>query len=542
MFTDRRLSRRAFLGGLGLAGVSLTAAAFYKFRLPSSRAIPGSILGASAALGHRLRDNPPPPPSSTEDRETVIVGGGIAGLSAAWWLERNGHKNFRLLELEQEAGGNSRSGRNEVSAYPWAAHYVPLPTKESTYVRELFEELGVITGYQKGLPVYNEYYLCADPHERLFIQGQWQDGLVPQIGITEKDKAQYKEFFRKMNEYKLAKGRDGRAAFAIPVDASSSDPLFRRLDTISMDAFLKENGWDSRPLHWYVNYCCRDDYGRNASHISAWAGVHYFASRSGAAANADSSTVLTWPEGNGWIVNKLREKIGDKIQSNSLVFSITEKKGLTEVDSFDPTTNKSSRIQAKNVIFAAPRFVAARVIPDLKEQPYLKELEYAPWMVANVTLKALPTGRGAPLSWDNVSYYGNSLGYVVATHQNLALHPYRTVVTFFLPLDEEIPATSRRSALERTHAAWANLVAENLEKMHPGIRGNISNIDVMVWGHGMISPSPGFLWGKGREQMKKKLGAIRFAHSDMSGVSIFEEAQFHGVEAAKDVLRGAKKA
>ena len=32
-------------------------------------------------------------------------------------------------------------------------------------------------------------------------------------------------------------------------------------------------------------------------------------------------------------------------------------------------------------------------------------------------------------------------------------------------------------------------------------------------------------------------GAIRFAHSDMSGISLFEEAQYHGVRAAEEVMR-----
>jgi len=185
--------------------------------------------------------------------------------------------------------------------------------------------------------------------------------------------------------------------------------------------------------------------------------------------------------------------------------------------------------------------VGVRVLKPLSQSPpaYLKDLRYAPWMVANVSLRSMPAGRGAPLSWDNVSYYGNSLGYVVATHQNLALHPYRTVLTFFLPLDETDPAASRQLALQKTHRDWAELVAGNLEKMHPGIRSEISNIDVMVWGHGMVSPAPGFLWGSARLEMAKKIGRVRFAHSDMSGISIFEEAQYRGVEAAKDVLREA---
>src|SRR5690606_8202905 len=113
-----------------------------------------------AGVGHLLRDGKLPAPSAEEERETVIVGGGIAGLSAAWWLGRAGYRDFTLLELEPETGGNSRGGRNPVSAYPWGAHYVPLPGPGARYVRELFEELGVIRGYAAdGLPEFNEFYL-----------------------------------------------------------------------------------------------------------------------------------------------------------------------------------------------------------------------------------------------------------------------------------------------------------------------------------------------------------------------------------------------
>ena len=43
-----------------------------------------------------------------------------------------------------------------------------------------------------------------------------------------------------------------------------------------------------------VEYSCRDDYGVSHSKVSAWAGLHYFASRAGKAYNADSPNhVLT---------------------------------------------------------------------------------------------------------------------------------------------------------------------------------------------------------------------------------------------------------
>jgi hypothetical protein len=36
--------------------------------------------------------------------------------------------------------------------------------------------------------------------------------------------------------------------------------------------------------------------------------------------------------------------------------------------------------------------------------------------------------------------------------------------------------------------------------------------------------------------MQTSLGNVHFAHTDMSGISIFEEAQYRGVLAAKKVL------
>ena len=36
-------------------------------------------------------------------------------------------RDFVLLEMNHQAGGNARWGENEITAYPWAAHYVPVP-------------------------------------------------------------------------------------------------------------------------------------------------------------------------------------------------------------------------------------------------------------------------------------------------------------------------------------------------------------------------------------------------------------------------------
>ncbi|HYP13310.1 MAG TPA: FAD/NAD(P)-binding protein, partial [Bryobacteraceae bacterium] len=127
-------TRRQFVG-FGLVGLSRKA----------DRPITGGFVNDSYKLGHQIRDRSL---ASTPRQQVmipvVIVGGGIAGLSAAWRFEKRGFQDYLLLEMEPQAGGNSRSGENEVTRYPWAAHYLPVPGSRSTLVRELMQDLGVL--------------------------------------------------------------------------------------------------------------------------------------------------------------------------------------------------------------------------------------------------------------------------------------------------------------------------------------------------------------------------------------------------------------
>jgi len=523
-------TRRDFLATTGAGAATLLAGCHR-----ASAAYPGSIVGASSAIGHRLRDGTFPAPAETIDTQVVIVGGGISGLAAARRLDQHGMRNFLLLELEHEAGGNAASGRNAISAYPWGAHYVPLPNEEATEVLALFEELGLTRGRGvNGAPIFDEESLCSDPMERLFDAGRWQEGLLPQIGITDADRRQYEAFFARMVQFRDRRGNDGQPAFAIPLDLSSRDPELLALDRITMAEWLRTEHFDSGPLLWHVDYCCRDDYGAGIAHVSAWAGVHYFASRRGRAANADPDAVVTWPEGNGRLAHQLAAPLGERLHSGRVVFNVEQNGGEVFVDAFDVARERSIRHRARGVVCAAPRFVAQRIVRGL---PPANGLEYSPWMVANITVDALPGSNGAALAWDNVARASASLGYVVATHQDITLVPQQSVLTHYWPLDTTDPRAARQQAIARTHREWCDLIVADLAQIHPGIEDHIRNIDVWLWGHGMIRPVPGFIWGEARARMLQPHGAVVFAHSDMSGISIFEEAFTRGTHAADALLQ-----
>jgi 2-polyprenyl-6-methoxyphenol hydroxylase-like FAD-dependent oxidoreductase len=538
MKASHKTSRRAFIAASAVAAGAVSAAPFFLRRQKAP--VPGAIVGANAALGHALRDGKLPPVSETAEAGIVIVGGGIGGLAAACQLQRKGCPDFTLLELDARVGGNAVSGRNEVSAYPWGAHYVPIAGSEMPEVTALFEELGIIQGRDAGgLPVYNEEYLCADPMERLYMRGRWQEGFVPQTGLSDAERRQIDAFFEEMKRLQAARGRDGRRAFTIPLDGSSGDEEFRRLDKITMADYLREKGWWAcAPLRWYVNYCCRDDYGAGIDEVSAWAGAHYFAARDSRAANAPGYAVVTWPEGNGWLARRLQEPVAAHIRSSCAVWNVETSGDAVLVDYFDVARGRSIRLRARGVVWAAPRFVAQRAIASLRSAPpSASPAAYSPWMVANVTLDAVPAGAGMQLCWDNVMYDSGSLGYVVATHQDVQPVPRRTVLTYYQPLDDEAPLAARQKALNRSHADWCTLILADLSGPHPDIADHVKQIDVWLWGHAMVRPVPGVIWGPARAAMLEPLGNIVFDNSDLSGISIFEEAYTRGVRAANHLLQ-----
>ena len=499
----------------------------------------------SSALGHRLREGDFPAPGETRRTDVLIVGGGISGLSAAWQLSRTGLDDFIVLDLEAEAGGNSRAGQSPVSAYPWGAHYLPLPSSEAGYVGELLRELGVEQGRSAaGKPIYDERYLCATPQERVYRNGLWHNGLVPQLGLAPGEQAQLQAFQARMEALKVLRGNDGRRVFAIPMELSSHDPAWRALDAIPFDQWLNEHGFTAPSVHWLANYACRDDYGMAHQQTSAWAGLHYFACRNGEAANAASDTVLTAPEGNAWLARGLASRAADRVVTGALAWRIEERRADVAVDVL--VGAKSVRYQARQLIWAAPAFVLPRVwgaLPAALREAALAG-DYSPWLTANLHLSALPEEQhGAPLAWDNVLYDSQSLGYIVATHQAMRRHQAGTVLTWYRALHDMSPAEGRRRLINTSREQWAGEILGELERVHPDIRRLTRRLDVFRNGHAMRRPTPGSLWGEMRRRLSSfSSQRIKLAHADLSGFSLFEEAQYRGVLAADQVRQALHRA
>jgi protoporphyrinogen oxidase len=529
------MDRRTFL--LGMAASPLL---MHCQRSPG-HTYSGDLLGPDHVAGHALVKGDFPVFTQTRRSKVVIVGGGISGLSAAWHLQAQGMHDYTLLELEATVGGNARSGRNSISPYPWGAHYLPVPNHENLLLKQLLAETGVIvSGYDDERPQYHERYLCYAPQERLYIHGQWQEGLRPSHGLTRQEHADINAFEQQMQHFRQARGKDGRPAFAIPLNSSSTDAEFLALDKISMSDYLHAQGWHSKPLHWYVNYACRDDYGVPAGQISAWAGIHYFASRRGQAANAEVDQVLTWPQGNGWLAGQLASKQQAHIHTRQLVHAITlEKHGVT-LDVLDLHTQQTTRWLAEQVIYASPAHTLPYVLRNATDLAQAaRSVQHAPWLVANISLNnANILNANLPAAWDNVLYDSPGLGYVVANHQSLQQQQSQTVITYYHAVTRTDSSSARKQLYTQPWQALSTQITQDLQQAHPHIAQAITRMDIWRWGHAMTSPRPGFLSNKQRLQLNQqtRYPRLSIAHTDAAGISIFEEAFDQGVQAATRCL------
>ncbi|WP_326534687.1 FAD-dependent oxidoreductase [Pseudorhodoferax sp.] len=513
------------LTGLGaLPGCSVEA--------PPATLPPGAWVGTAHERGHRLRTPTAAAPTGTPRKAAVLVlGAGIAGLAAARGFLRAGVDDVQVLELEDSPGGNSRGHRMGGLACPLGAHYLPLPGAAAHEVSEWLHELGLLRQHL-GRTVADERHLCHSPQERLFFEGSWHEGLLPPAEPQSATMAQYRRFAARVA---------AAPRFTIPMHRSAWTAEHATLDGQTFATWLDGHGLDDPRLRWYLDYCCRDDYGAGINTVSAWAGLHYFASRHGFHApgseGGERDAVFTWPEGNAWLVQHLTAALEGRIHGKRVVTQVSEQRHGVQVQVLHGDTAESWT--AGTVVLALPLWISRRVLqaPPPALLQATQGLVQAPWLVANLQLdRPLLPRPGLPAAWDSVAYGSRWLGYVDAMHQSLHAQPGATVLTAYTPL----PVAERPTLLDLPRDEWARRVLAEYTPLHPDLPQRVQRLDLMRYGHAMAVPVPGLAHtAAARRALRGGHGRVRFAHADLAGYSVFEEAFVAGSDAARAPCRCA---
>ncbi|MFY7905000.1 MAG: hypothetical protein ACOVO0_02595, partial [Burkholderiaceae bacterium] len=116
----------------------------------------------------------------------------------------------------------------------------------------------------------------------------------PVADVGEPTLAQYRRFAQLVRQAQV------RSLYTVPVQKWPLPLDQQMLDAHVFSSWLAQHGLNDAYLRWYLDYCCRDEYGAGTDTVSAWAGIHYFASRHGFhapgddSADAEAEPVLTW--------------------------------------------------------------------------------------------------------------------------------------------------------------------------------------------------------------------------------------------------------
>ncbi len=458
----------------------------------------------------------------------AIIGGGPAGLAAGYALAKRGI-DAELFELEDREGGTSGQGESAVTRFPLGAHYLPLPMAHDEPLIALLREMGAIAGVDEhGDPIGAEELLVAEPEERLFYRGWWYDGVYPQAGASPRDLDELARFKALVDRYASMRDGRGRRAFATPIAMGSDDPEIVALERTPALDWLAEHDLRGARLRFWLEYATRDDYGLSLADSSAWALLFYHAART-PRAGVEARPFLTWPEGNGALASHLARRCA-RISRGHVVVRVVQASDRVQVDALDVMHERPVRIVAERAIVATPRFVAERIVPGLPRAGF----SYGAWLVANLSLRGRPASRGVPDAWDNVLYDSPSVGYVSATHQRGRSYG-PTHWTYYLPFTDSDPRISRERMLSATFDDVREAIVRDLGRAHPDLAMHLTRVDATRWAHAMIRPNIGAVFGEERRRAREPMGAIHFAHSDLSGVALFEEAFSHGVRAAGEV-------
>ena len=268
--------------------------------------------------------------------------------------------------------------------------------------------------------------------------------------------------------------------------------------------WLDREGFSDPHLRWYLDYCCRDDYGAGIAQVSAWAGIHYFASRHGFHApgddGAERDAVLTWPEGNGWLTRRLADAARRSPEDGPCRrrASPTPRAGV-EVDAFDVATRSRVRWQAERCIVALPVFIAARVVenpPELLRQAaaHLALRALAGRQRASARAAGRPARRGAELGQRDLRHARARLCRCAPPG---ARPDTRRDGAQLVP-----PARARAPMTDRTAVASCSIVhgRPGATTCWPSCRcriptspGSPTRIEITRYGHAMAIPSPGML-------------------------------------------------
>jgi hypothetical protein len=298
-------------------------------------------------------------PQACDDVRVVVIGGGVAGLTAAHFLS-----NYKPVVLEQDRvfGGNSKGEDLEGSRYSIGAAYLASPTAD-TETGKLLTELGL----------WNAGRRESSDETTVFKKGNFAPGFWK--GVTDSHgAAQFERVFQDL------------VAMREKFDASEGgEDWGLELDRITFEKWLENKYGHLHPhLREYFQLYAWSSFSASIDEVSAYQMLGFLAYETG--------ELIAFPGGNSAIVDRLYQKLVSKngqesLRSGAIVVDVRKVEERIRVTYLD-SSYQLKTLRAEACIFAAPKFVARKVLRDLtpEQESAMAQLKYRGYVVANVIL------------------------------------------------------------------------------------------------------------------------------------------------------------
>lgn len=467
-------------------------------------------------------------PAVGEKHDVVIIGGGLAGLTSAYRL-----RDLKPLVLEQDKffGGNAKGEKFGNSTYPMGSAYISKPEVDSD-LGKLITELGLMTkGFVEGGDDSTVFYKGS------FAHGFWN-------GVTD---PAAKADFERVHADLVKIYEEG----ALTVPPSKEAPEGRDADDIPFEKWMSQRWGKVHPhVTEYFQLYAWSSFLASIDEISTSQMLSFVA--------AETGEIMHFPGGNAAISQALFEKLteGDgaaRMRNGCIVADIRCAADGVQV-CYEGPDRVLRTVLAKQVIFAAPKFVAARACAadmPAAQAKAITEIPYRGYVVANVILNK-------PLKAPSMELYclkGTPPPSPTAAHPQdrgftdlvfaTAMQPEGTngVLTAYSGL----PYDGARQFLFNP-GAHDKYKAGVLKELQPVMQllgltnADVAGVRMTRWGHALPIARAGLVKSGVVERASASIqGKIHFANQDNWANPCFETALSSGREACELVRATLKR-
>ncbi len=496
-----RTNRRDFIKFI-VAGTVAAGCPLDEVLLATLAERPANVAGEHFDICHQVRDAHPfarPPVSRRHD--VVIVGGGVAGLSAAYFLQKY---DFLLLEKQTYWGGNAYLEEYQGQAYGTGSAF------------EYAGEAGDMLAQEIGLKL-----LPVNSPDPTIVNGVW----VPDTWRAGLDQLPYPAAVR--------------SSFKKFRDALRGIDVEKRQAELDSEPFTKYTaGYAPEIEKWWDAYG-PSNWGARTADTSAFVALETLRDVAG----EEPDPRVTLPGGLGAITKRLSEvlllKHSERMHAGATVIRAEPQK--REVNVTYLRAGKLQTVAAKAVIMATPKFITVRLVAGIPEaqKAAMRKIRYAPYPVVNLIFDR-PVYNRAYDTWAP----GNTFTDFIVADWTVRHQPgYKqrnNILTCYTPL----PETERRG-LETDDGCreLAGVVLRDFQKLLPEFKVDPIEVHIYRRGHPMFMATPG-TYTRTIPAARQPMERVFFSNADSEGPESLTSgaitASRRGAEWVEKLLAGQK--